>query len=262
MSLIEIRQPEVSRDRWGRPVIGGETFIRPSSLGSAIDDKSGLVAWKAQRVAEGLSKQPDLLTRGLDLRDLADEAARAGGAEEGADFGTAVHGVVEAVLKDGMVPLGTEADVEADALAVLDRMEALGLEAIASELFVGSSDFGVAGTTDLVVRSSVTGAVLLADVKTGGGTPSYAARYSGRSWAVQLSAYAESIPLGPDGGFVQWHEIGIDPRPSRERAVVLYVPRRSGTCQAIDVDLTVGRELLVLAQQVMDVRKSSPTRVV
>ena len=104
MMPVELRQPEVERDRWGRPKINGKTYQRPSTMAKAIEAAGGLPKWMGTRVFEGLREQPELLNAPGDIRELVEAAADAGGANAGSGFGTAVHEVVESLTMTGSVP--------------------------------------------------------------------------------------------------------------------------------------------------------------
>lgn len=259
MALLELSQPEVPRDRWTRPVIDDVAHTRTSTLSGFLEDKSGLINWKAQRVAEGLQTRPELLRENLTLRDLADEAARAGGAESGADAGTAIHEVVESVLKTGMVPLDASDVTVADAMAVIEKIEALGLEPLLSEVFCIHPGRVVAGTADLVLKGST--GVFIGDVKSTGSSVGTAVRYSSMSWAVQMRCYAESMPWDDEGRAVPWESI-VGEAPSLERGIVFHVQRGTGKATAVEVDLEAAGPLLDLAMDVRGARSGTYGRAI
>ena len=68
MTITDAPATELTRDRWGRPLIvppeGGKPvgYTRVSTLAKALDDLNNLMAWKARKTAEGLVRRPDLLT--------------------------------------------------------------------------------------------------------------------------------------------------------------------------------------------------------
>jgi hypothetical protein len=56
---------------------------------------------------------------------------------------------------------------------------------------------------------------------------------------------------------LKWSDWDL-PVPSAMRGVVFYIPRGTGKCYVIDVDLAAGLRAVELATRVRDLRKSSP----
>ena len=113
-------------------------------------------------------------------------------------------------------------------------------------------EVGAAGSFDRLLWSQASNLYAIGDIKTGSSPdPAYALRYSGLSWAIQLAIYAHGTPW-PGG----WDAIPADP-PRLDIGVVLYVPRGSGVCHPITVDLAKGWRAAQLAAQVRTIRKES-----
>lgn len=259
MSLIEVVQPEVQRDRWGRPVIAGVQYERPSSLAKSLEPSGGLPAWYGQRVLEGLRSDPTLLESSEPLKVVAEQAALLGGSKAGAAAGTAIHEAVEGLLRHGMLPLDCSPETEADALAVVDLIDDH-FEPLLAEVFVVNDAVRAAGTADLLLRSRTTGGVYIGDIKSASSAAATAAKFSGMAWAAQMAVYARGRILTEDGLVDFSDVIGSD--PSLDRGVVLHVQRGSGKAALVDVDLIAGWEQARLATQVVAARRSTPARVV
>lgn len=266
MMPVELRQPEVERDRWGRPKINGKTYQRPSTVAKAIEAAGGLPKWMGTRVFEGLREQPELLNAPGDIRELVEAAADAGGANAGSGFGTAVHEVVESLTMTGSVPTvlrsGTapsEQHVEC-ARSVLDLLDAYGFDVVLSEVFVVAEDHGAAGTTDLVLKNRESGRLYIGDVKTSGSAAATATKFSSLSWSIQLAIYADGKVLTEEGSVAFSDVLGKD--VAAERAVVIHVERDTAKATLIDIDLDAGRDAAGLAASVMAMRKTSPGRVI
>ena len=261
--MKRIQQPEVIRDRWGRPVIDGTTYLRPSSLAKTLEDQNGLIAWKARMTALGLSRNPDLLalvattdpSNSKALNGIVERAAERAGSTGGRDTGTAIHAATEAV-DYGEDISHMPADLQADALAYRAARKSLGLYPTAAEVFVVNDTIGAAGTFDrLVVPVSINEPALglITDIKTGSkDDPEYAARYNAVAWSIQLATYAHARPLG-----TSWTDLEVSGL-SLSRGIVWYIPRGLGKCYPIHLDLEAGWSLAQTAKAVYDARKSSP----
>ena len=258
--MKRIQQPEVIRDRWGRPVIDGTTYLRPSSLAKTLEDQNGLIAWKARMTALGLSRNPDLLalvattdpSNSKALNGIVERAAERAGSTGGRDTGTAIHAATEAV-DYGEDISHMPADLQADALAYRAARESLGLTPLAAEVFVVNSYIGAAGTFDrLVIGDGLH--PLVTDLKTGSkDDPEYAAKYNAVAWSIQLATYAYATPHG-----FPWSDIGGGAGPNLDVGIVWYIPRGLGKCYPIHLDLEAGWSLAQTAKAVYDARKSSP----
>ena len=261
-------RPEVvvdpfSRDRYGRPMIqtpSGETvaYTRASRLASFVDDDSGLAKWRQRMTALGLSVRPDLVAavqcadpadRG-ELSRIADEALEAGGGRDASARGTAIHRVIEQLLRDGVSPAqGPDLD---DARAGVQLIRKLGLEALGVELAIVNHELRAAGTADLLARGP--SRVLVVDHKTSGNIDAH--RYGALSWAVQCAVYAGGVPYIAEQGSTTWEALSL-PTPDRERALVVHIQQGASVARAYSVDLVRGFEAARLATQVRDIRSKA-----
>lgn len=252
---------DVERDRWGRPVIGGQAYTRASTLAKTLDDTTALSNWKSRMAVLGMSRNPDLValaattqptdTKALD--DLVDKAQEFAGSARGRNTGTSIHAASEMVdyFEDtSHLP----ADLLRDALAYRQACEWEGLTPILAETFVVNPDVGAAGSFDRLMYDEQHGRYVIADIKTGSkDDANYVLRYQGLSWATQLAIYAHGTPWA--GESVGWSDLDAAP-PDLTRAVILYIPRGSGVCHPLWIDLEVGWEAAQLASKVHKIRKA------
>ena len=263
--MIETDPFEPERDRWGRPLIDGVPFTRASTLAKALDDQSGLIGWKARQVAVGLARSPDLValaaTAAGDRRRLDDVVERAtdrAGAGAGRDLGTAIHQATE-LLDRGHDTAGLPAELLRDAIAYRDALQRAGLTPAAAELFLVNRDLQAAGSADRILLDR-DGRAIVGDLKTGSSEdPAYAIRYSALAWATQIATYATSVPFTA-AGEQTWESLGL-PTPDASIGFVFYIPRGSGTCHLIEIDLDAGLAAAQLAVEVRRFRSSRPARV-
>lgn len=258
--MREYDQPAPQRDRWGRPLLGGNAFTRASTLAKVLDDQSNLIAWKARTTALGLAKSPDLIalasTASPDdrkkLNELVSKACDRAGGDSGRDLGTAIHSVSE-ILDYGRSTEGIPADLLADGRAYQEKCRAFGLMPLCGEMFVAHRRLKVAGSFDRLLMDS-SGATFIADIKTGkaGETADYKAKYNALAWSIQLAVYAHSTPWFD--GWKSWSKLDLTP-PDKTRGIVFHIPRGTGTCNVIEVDLAEGIEAAKVAVKVQRLRK-------
>jgi len=262
MKRLEVAPPQRHKGN-DQPKVEGKWYTRASALPKAIDDASGLAKWAEKKVAEGLVNNPYLIdaAQGLapdDYRwgNIAAEAKDLAGSSDAAEYGSVVHKATE-IIDAGKIPTGP-ADVIADAQAYKACCEALELKPLAAEVFVADGTLKVAGSFDRLVECP-DGKARILDIKTikRGKDAEYASRWNGVKYSIQLAVYANSKPYCGTRGFVEWSEIGL-PEPATDRAIVFAIPRGSGECQPIDIDLEEGYELAQLAVRVREARKRRP----
>lgn len=253
----------------GQPKIDGAYWTRISSLAKYLDDQGNLINWMGKMAARGIALSPDLqaLAATTDLgdkarwRDIVDRAKDRAGGNSGADLGTGLHQATE-LLDHGRGIDNLPAIMRADARAYRAALDQMGLVPLAGEVFVAHEELRAAGTFDrLVLQPDGNAAVL--DIKTinEDKDAAYAARWNGVAYAIQIAAYAGARPYDGAAGWQEWSDLGL-PRPQTEIGWVAVIPRGTGTCQLLEVDLTAGRRLADLAAAVRDARKSAPARVV
>lgn len=200
----------IERDRWGRPLIvpvgGGDpvAYVRASTMAKALDDLSGLMAWKQRKTAEGLLIRPDLLTRLAGalavghadepatkraVNRVCSEALEAAGGSTGASTGTGLHALTEALdrgVEPAFVPSDDRPRLDAYRIATRDMV------ALEAETFVVDDENHVAGSFDRLWLCP-DGRVRVGDLKTGKGEADYPL-----STAMQMAIYAHGLRYDPD----------------------------------------------------------------
>ena len=261
--MRRIDQAPQQRDRWGRPLIDGEGYTRASTLAKTLDDQSNLIGWSSRMTALGLAKAPDLIalastateSERSKLNDIVERAKDRASAGTGRDLGTAIHSAAE-MLDYGQDISAVPLEVRNDAEGYEFARTGAGLEPLCGELFVANRQLKSAGSFDRLLHCNETGDALIGDIKTGTkDDPEYAAKYGALAWSMQLAIYATAVPY--DDGWLRWDEWEL-PVPSAMRGVVFYIPRGTGKCYVIDVDLAQGLQSVKLAADVRDVRRASP----
>lgn len=103
-----------ARDHYGRPIVfdadgNRMAYRRPSTQAKALDDMAGLIRWKAGMAVRGVAENHHIMVPqvlALDLADmggrqqlyeLADNAAKLAGSDDGANLGTLVHTICELI---------------------------------------------------------------------------------------------------------------------------------------------------------------------
>ena len=255
-----MKQPDFTRDRYGRPMVTSPTdgkpmpYTRFSSHGACLEDRFGLERWKIRTAGKGLSSRADLFaqmaatpaddTKRLDA--LMDQALEAGGGGYGAGLGTALHEFAENVDNGLMtiadIPSPWDADIAAYQRTLADA--GLTIEPGLVEVSLVHDELQLAGTADRFLRRA-DGRLVCADLKTGkaiGANP--------LAYAVQLAAYATS--QGYDIATGKRYDIGdVD----HEVGLLIHVPAGRGECHLIEVDLTLGLEAAHLATVVKQWQK-------
>lgn len=258
-----IEQAPPKRDRWARPLIDGEGYTRASTLAKTLDDQSNLIGWSSRMTALGLAKAPDLIALASTatekerskLNDIVERAKDRASAGTGRDLGTAIHAAAE-MLDHGQDISSVPLEVRNDAEGYEFARTGAGLEPLCGELFVANRQLKSAGSFDRLLHCNETGDAVIGDIKTGSkDDPEYAAKYGALAWSMQLAIYATALPY--DDGWLTWDDWEL-PVPSAMRGVVFYIPRGTGKCYVIDVDLAQGLQSVKLAADVRDVRKASP----
>lgn len=251
---------DIDRDRFGRPLVtppgGGKpvAYTRATTYVNALDDKEGLMRWKARMTALGVASRPDLAlaiqsTDPDDKRSLdatvgqALDAARASAA---ATTGTALHQLTERIDEGGTLDGLALPDEHRESLDAYRRATSH-LEWVAVEQFRVNDELQIGGTADRL--AVVDGKTVIADVKTG------KIDYPG-SFAMQLAVYAHSVPYQPDTG-----ARGQDTPPTdTERGLIIHLPAGGGDCTLYWIDLVAGWEAVQLASKVRQWRSRSRSK--
>ncbi len=254
---------EVPRYRYGRPLIappgGGEPtpYTRVSTLAKALDDTSGLMAWKQRKTAEGLLRRPDLLTRLAGILATGDpdtdwrikkalnavcvEATEAAAASKGASAGTGLHALTEAIDRGREPEFVTDADrVRLEAY----RAATAGYEVLDVECFVVNDAVRAAGTFDRLLMCPDR-KVRVADLKTGKSEADYP-----RATATQIATYANGSRYDPETGQRRKLHDELD----LHRGILIHLPP-SGGCVLYELNLDIGWEAAKAAASAMTIRK-------
>lgn len=246
-------EPQIKRDRYGRPIVDGEPRVRPSTLAKTLDDQGGLMGWGKRMVAFGLADRTDLLAmmQTIDREDrkavnaLCERAAEAGGATIRRELGTAIHKVLECAwtIPDYQPPAQFAKHVE----AVNEQLRKSGLSVVpgSTERFVSNKQFETAGSFDVALTDGTT--TFIADLKTGSSVDLGALGFS-----IQLACYANAETFY-DG---ETHTPMID--VSKTTGVIIHIEPDDATCNLYWLDLTTGLEALKIAIAVRTMRKHKP----
>jgi hypothetical protein len=244
---------KIKRDRFKRPIVDGEPYTRPSTLGKTLDDQGGLMKWGQRTVAFGLADRPDLLammqtidrTDRKAVNDLCERAGEAGGATLRRELGTAIHKVMECSWSDP--DYQPPAQFAGHVRAVNEQLRKCGLSVVPDsfERFVVNKQFKTAGSFDLCVTDGTTR--FIADLKTGASMD-----YGALGFAIQLCCYALSETFYDGEQHTPMWDV------SQTEGVIIHIQPDDETCTIYKLDLTVGLGALQLALGVRSMRKQKP----
>ena len=258
--MIRTSHADPPRDRWGRPKIDGTSYTRASTLAKALDDGANLGKWKARMAVIGVARNPDLLALAATtdpddratLNDIAERALERAGGTAGRDTGTSIHAATE-MLDCAENVSHLPGDLLRDARAYQAACEAESLTPVLSETFVVNDQVGAAGSFDRLLWDDAGERYVIGDIKTGSSDdPAYVLRYSGLAWAMQLAIYAGGRPWNHT--WQEWADLDAA-KPDQSRGVIFYIPRGSGVCHPLWLDLEVGRRAAQLAADVRAIKK-------
>lgn len=250
---------DISRDRWGRPLIvppdGGKpvAYTRVSTLAKALDNKDALTKWKQRQVVIGLGVRPDLAAVAAAVGDdkrkldeIVETAMTAAQSEKAANIGTAIHALTEQV-DDGVDINTLPAQFRADLAAYQQAMT--GIDILAKEMFVVTDEVQAAGTFDRLVRLP-DGRVVIADIKTGASEPDYP-----HGATQQCAIYSRGHLYDPEKGRVgHLPALGVD----QTAGLLIHMPAGTGRCDLYLLDLTVGWQLAQVSVAVRAAFKNKP----
>lgn len=262
---------EIPRDRWMRPLItpvdGGTAvpYTRVSTMAKALDDLNNLMAWKSRKVAEGLVRRPDLLTRIAGaiangdpdtdwptkraLNDVCAEATEAAGATKGRSAGTGLHALTEAIDR-GEEPLFVP-DADQKRLDAY-RAAMAPYEVLDIETFVVNDAVRAAGTFDRLVRCP-DGRVMVADIKSGKSEAEYPL-----ATTVQIATYANGCRYDPGTGARSPLHDDLD----LSTGILIHLPPWGG-CEMVPLDIEKGWRAAQLAAEIHhEVRKWKPADLI
>lgn len=257
---------EVRRNQWGHymvvPPQGGKPvgYARATTVAKTLEDGGGLIPWKAAMAMTGMMRMPGLRTKfealysknpdkgpwyGGDesktaVKHLVEECAKAGGATDRADLGTALHAIVEQINR-GETPTISQDATRGDVAAYQAKLAEYGI-AIAPgfiETTVVLDQYRIAGTADIGCARIPGYGYVVADLKTGSNLD-----YSSQSIAVQLAQYAHGDAAYRQGDAVDGSRDERLPVADvrQDVAVVIHLPAGEGRCELYEVDIAAGWE--------------------
>ncbi|MFG1602833.1 hypothetical protein [Actinoplanes sp. NPDC049265] len=254
----------VPRDRYDRPLIHipgrakPTPYTRCTTFVDCIEDKSALNAWGKRMVLVGAAHDPALVAqaRQLDpldpagkraLNSLAERATALAGAHAKREKGTHLHKLSEYVDRGEALPGATDQDV-ADMAAY--KAATLHLDVVHVERLVVVDALTVAGTPDRICFYAGPGpdgtpfaGNVITDLKTG------SVERGGLKMAMQLAVYSR-------GQFYDHITQARSPLPdvSQQWGLIIHLPAGTGQCTVYWIDLTVGWQAVLVAQQVRALR--------
>jgi hypothetical protein len=277
VTLVDIEQVVVPRDRWGRPqLLPKEAFgpdgtvllsdklpkrtgmQRVTTLSKAAESTDSLTGWACRMTLIGAASRPDIIasTQATDSDDrkaldaLVEKAKELGGANVRRELGVAVHKFFElkAANPDYQVPDAYAADVD----AILAAIDDAGFDIVTehSEQMVAIYAIGCAGTPDLILRERATGLYYIGDLKTGASVA-----YGTLGWATQLSVYSMADAFYVHGADTDGRDDRLVPMPdvSRDRGVIIHCEPGSGHADLYW--LTLSAQFVDLAVAIREMRK-------
>ena len=257
-----MNRPEPRRDSYGRYLlpspIGEElSYQRVTTFASMAADSYNLSLWSQRMVAIGMAKRQDLSALAVSLRDpqgadkatlnnLVDQAKEAAGSSQGANTGTALHSLTEALDTGSPLEAGPwQADLDAYSKA----MKAAGVRILPEyvERVVALDDYGVAGTLDRIVEYE--GELYVGDLKSGKDPAAFP-----HEICIQLACYANADTMF-DFDFKRVEM----PKVNKEKALVMHLRPGSGRCDLYWFNIEAGWEASKVCASVRDWRKARKT---
>lgn len=218
-------------------------YLRVSTFAKALDDKEGLISWKAWMAVRGTVKDRALTEQALAAqstpRTVIDQLAELGGGGVKRDRGSDRHELLAMALRGADMSWLPEQG-RTELRAVLDVVEGLGVVQQVEAPLV-CDEFAVAGRCDLILKAP-DGRVVVADFKTG----------SDRrlSSAIQLVCYARSHHWNWDSER-RMDLVSFD----LPRLVVIHAPQDGSPPKALDIPPAEALRWAQLAAQVIEARK-------
>lgn len=260
-------------------------YTRATTFIKALEDQTGLEKWRTRLTLEGAvdigletlvhdAQEKHMATGGpsdvdsakeyrRDLGDIAEAAFRAAGGADAADYGTALHLLIEqyhdpsidelnvdgAVLDADEEWPGIKLDFNAYVAAWTRFQDETGAKVVESELLVVNDDLKVAGRTDFVLLVKFPGDArarrVIADIKSG-------SIEGGLKLSQQMAMYAGSKYYDPATG------IRSPLRVRQDIAIIIHVPRGEATAAFHLVKLAPGRNANRLCLKVRESRRKVP----
>lgn len=258
------------------PPDGGKPtgYTRVTTVAKVMDPGGGLMPWKATMAAcgmilrRGLRAQWETLIAEFDnpwyateaskaaCKQLVEECAAVGGANDRAEMGLALHAIT-ALLDQGKTPKHLTEETETDLKAYVETLAETGIVLDPSyvEKAVVLDDWLVAGTFDRIAHVPGFDLPLIADLKTGADLS-----YGWQSFAIQLAAYSRANHIYQQGSKTDGSEDQRLPMPQvdQQYGLILWLNAGGGALELHMVDLELGWEGF---QQSMAVRMWQKRRV-
>lgn len=222
-------------------------YQRVSSFAKTLDDKEGLMAWKAWVTLKGAQADPGLAQQAVHSpntpKGLIDRLAELGGGGDKAKRGSDRHAILAMRLTGQIKPGSLPEDAQQELADIMALIESHGAP-IAVEAATVCDRWKVCGSVDLVLRD-VEGRVIVCDFKTG-------SRIDALSWSIQLAAHARgqywSFADNTRGDWVAY---------DRPRIAVIHAPQDGAAPRFIELDLDIAMQWADLAAEVRDARKQA-----
>jgi hypothetical protein len=223
-------------------------YQRTSAFAAVLDDKSGLIPWKAWCALKGAAELPSIAEQARHSpktpAGLIDQLADAGGARDAASKGSARHEILAMALTGARLPDTMGADALTELNRVLKLIEGLGT-VVAVEAATVNDEYQVAGSCDLILRDPQ-GQTIVGEFKTGRTINILGA-------SVQLIAHARAR-YWVDGARGEWVS------PFRPRLVVIHAPQSSEPPTLVELDPDHAKGWADLAVRVRAARKDAGRR--
>ena len=254
-------EPDQNNGRYCVTIDGKKVrMTRASTFAGITQDRFSLDQWRSRMILTGLQTDRDLQKQllaintgdGKALNALAEQAAAAGGANEGREAGTRWHNIIEEFVKGR--PIDTfDTELQPKITAFEQACEAAGLTFTQHiEVAVVNQPIEVAGRFDYLVRLA-DGRLVTADLKT-----SKSIDQSGLSFATQLAVYAMHTGVISEDGTVGPKIDGVD----QDIALIIWLPATSedAICEIHEVRLSGadgGIDAVILADNLRGTRNAA-----
>lgn len=246
-------------------------FRRVTALAGALSDQERLTEWRGEKIVEGLAGRMDLLlaAEGASrwaLRDIAEKAANAAGANTGRNEGTGLH-VHATAIDDRLTSVNSDSpmgeieeylrrrvppDYRDDLRAYAALMLREGIYLVGRpEVLVVHPDMSAAGRYDKMGYVGGAKEMHILDIKTSQHRPG---KYDQLQIGMQLALYAyaplELYDVSPE---LEWRR--RPPALSRDTAYVIWLPARCGKAELIRFNIADSWPWVQLALQVLTARR-------
>lgn len=276
---------DVRRDQWGRYLVlpPGEDkpvgYTRVTTVAKTLDSGGGLAPWKAAMTAAGIIMRRGLRAQWEALlaeygdpwyagteaksmcRQLVEECAAVGGANDRKEVGSALHAIT-CLVDVGKTPKHLTAETKRDVEAYVTGLAEANVTIMPGmvELVTVLDKYRVAGTFDRLANVPGFELPLIADLKTGENL-----EYSWQSIAVQMAAYSRGDALyqqgtAKDGSLDVRHPM---PKINQDWGLIMHLAATSEGEAKLElylVDLNAGWEAFEHSLWTRNWRNTAPAR--